>query len=291
MQLPPARPDSEPTELLFYIAKHRLMAVFEKVIRHTLSVIDRPNDELETIEQELRNTYSALPIVFQPRPMTDSVVDSPSVVVTRLCVRSIYQKCLCVLHRKYVARGRQESVQICHDSASDLVRQFLDIYKEFEPGGQLQTERWFMGSITWHDFLLGCTALCLTVCSTEHDAAGPANTAIVDVEGSLELLQKAKAVCEEQSTRSKNTRKVQRLVEATILRCSGHDHRGIPTTQALLHTGQDMRSDTHWQARVSSQGHEDWLWNENTLNPVDDAEWAYMKQFLDLPNGDFVADA
>lgn len=267
------------------------MAIFEKVIRHTLSVIDWPYDELEIIEQELRDTYASLPVVFQPRSMADSIVDSPSVVVTRLCVRSIYQKCLCVLHRKYVARGRVKSVQICQDSASDLVKQFLDIYKEFEPGGQLQAERWFMGSITWHDFLLGCTALCLTVCSTRLDPADPANTAIIDVAGSLELLQKAKDVCEEQSTRSKDTRKVQRLVEATILRCGNYDHGGIPTAQALLHTGQDVQSDAHWQARLSPQGDKDWLWNESTVNPMGDAEWAYMKQFLDLPNEDFMTDA
>ena len=35
--LPPARPDSEPTDILFYIAKHMLMAVFEKVLRLSLS--------------------------------------------------------------------------------------------------------------------------------------------------------------------------------------------------------------------------------------------------------------
>jgi hypothetical protein len=102
LDLPPARPDSEPTELLFYITKHRLITVFEKVLRHTLAVTDRPTDELEMIGQELRGTDAALPIIFQPRFMADSFADSPSVVVTRLCVNAIYQKCLCVLHRKYV---------------------------------------------------------------------------------------------------------------------------------------------------------------------------------------------
>jgi hypothetical protein len=290
VQLPPARPDLEPTELLFYIAKHRLMAVFEKIIRHTLSATDRPSDELEVIEQELRGTYAALPVVFQPRTMADSIVDSPSVVVTRLCVYFIYQKCLCVLHRKHVTRGRQNSVQICYDSALNLVRRFLDIYKEFEPGGQLETERWFMSSITWHDFLLGCTALCLTVCSTRHYAVEPASTAIVDVVGSLELLQNAKAVCEKQSARSRDTRKVRQLVEATILKFSGQDNGGIPTTQISLHSGQDVASSAHWQAIPSPQGDKDWLWNESTIRPVEDTAWAYMEQFLDLPNEDFMTD-
>ena len=291
VQLPSARPDSEPTELLFYIAKHRLMTVFEKIIRHTLSATDWPSDEVEVVDQELRGVYAALPDVFQPRSMADSIVDSPSVVVTRLCVCFIYQKCRCVLHRKHVTRGRQKSVQVCYDAASDLVRQFRDIYQEFEPGGQLETERWFMGSLTWHDFLLGCTALCLTVCSTRHHTAAPASTALVDVMRSLELLQHAKTMCEKQSARSRDTRKVRRLLEATIRELSGQDNDGgTLTMQASLHTGQDSASDAHGQAKPSSQDHSDWLWNESTMRPGDDDAWAYIEQFLDLPNEDFMID-
>ena len=287
-QLPSARPDSEPTEVLFYVAKHRLMAVFEKVIRHTLAAVDRPSNELELIEQELRDTYAALPDIFRPRFMVDSIVDSPSVIVTRLCVCFIYQKCLCVLHRKYIILGRQESIQICQDSASDLVRRFLDIYKEFEPGGQLQTERWLMGSITWNDFLLGCTTLCLTACSVGRYAAELADTATVDVVGTLELLRRAKTVCEKQSNRSRDTRKVQRLAEVTILRFSSQDYGGIPTTEALLNDGQDAASDAQWQTILSTYGDKDWLSNENTTAPLKYSAWEYMEQFLDLPNDDFM---
>lgn len=278
-QLPPPRPDSESTELLFYIAKHRLMVVFEKIIRHTLSATDRSIDELDVIDQELRGTHAALPVVFQPRPIAESIVESPSVVVTRLCVNFIYQKCLCVLHRKHVARGRQNSVQTCHGSASELVKRFLDIYEEFESGGQLETERWFMGSITWHDFLLGCTALCLTVCSTRHCMADPASVAIVDVVGSLEMLRNVEAIFEKQSAGSRDTRKVQRLVEATVLKFSGQDSHG----------GQGVASDSLREATLCSQSDLDWLWDELTTEPVEYTAWANLEYFLDLPNGDFMS--
>lgn len=148
-ELPPARPDSEPTDILFYIAKHKLTAVFEKVLRHTLSTeVNQPTnvDELDT---EIRNTYSALPEILRPRLMADSVVDPPVLIVTRLCVSFMYYKCLCVLHRPYVARGRASSFKSCHEAASSIVRYISDANKEFRPGGQLETERWFMGSITW----------------------------------------------------------------------------------------------------------------------------------------------
>lgn len=290
IQLPRARPATEPTELLFYIAKHRLMTVFEKVIRHTLSATDRPSDELEGIDQEVRRTFTALPAIFHPCPITESVVDTPSIKVTRLCVNSIYQKCLCVLHRKYITRGRQDSLRICYTSASDLVTRFLDVYKEFEPGGQLETERWFMGSITWHDFLLGCMALCLTVCFTRRYSAEPASTAVIDVAGSLHLLQNAKAVCEKHFARSKDTEKVRRLVEATILKFSSQENGSAPATQALSYSGQNEASEVQRHLTPSAQAESDLLWSEGTMNSADDTGWAYLEQFLNLPNEDFIID-
>lgn len=287
VKLPPARPAIEPTELRFYIAKHHLMTVFEKVIRHTLSATDRPNEELEALDKEIRETFAALPVVFQARSMADSVVDSPSVKVTRLCVYFIYQKCLCVLHRKHITRGRQNSLQICHISASDLVRRFLDMYAEFEPGGQLETERWFMSTITWHDFLLGCTAICLTVCYTKYSAADSTSIIIIDVAGSLDLLESAKAVCEGQFSKRRDTKKVRHLIEATILRCSCQDNGNANATNAAFHDGQD--EETSWSA-TAVQADNYWLWPENTTDFTADNGWAFMEHFLDLPNQDLMFD-
>lgn len=285
IELPPARPESEPTELLFYISKHRLMAVFEKILRHSLSVTDQPIEELEMIDQELRNTYEALPPVFKPRPMADSVVDSASVIVTRLCVTFIHQKCLCALHRKYVPRGRLDSVRTCYYSASDLVARFVDMSKEFEPGGQLESERWFMGSISWHDFLLGCTVLSLVICSTRNWEASSACTAIVDVVASIELLQSAKPLLrQQQSADSKDTRKVARLVEATVTKFGD---QGFPLT------GRENPSYAEpWQSMQPSMGdrNTDFLWNEATMWTTEDPTWTYMEQFLELPSDYFMAD-
>ncbi|KAL9611156.1 MAG: hypothetical protein Q9167_004178 [Letrouitia subvulpina] len=284
-ELPSARPTNEPTELLFYIAKHRLMSVFEKVIRHTLAVSDRPSGELEAIDQEIRDTVVGLPAAFQPRPMMDSVVDSPSLMVTRLCVSFIYQKCLCVLHRKYITRGRQISLLVCYSSATDLVGQFLDMYKEFEPGGQLETERWFLGSITWHDFLLGCMALCLAVCYSAHTGVEPADTTFVDIVGSLELLQKAKVACEMRCPTSKDTKKVRRLIEATIMKLSSQRKENIYMDQSSIRNGTP---EACRDATTSAPDKNDQVLGERGVDLTDNTGWAYLEQLLDLPNEDFI---
>jgi hypothetical protein len=225
LQLPTPRPLLEPTEIVFYIAKHKLMAVFEKILRHTLSPPGKSTYEVDIIDAQLRLTYEDLPAVFHPQFMMDSIIATPSLIVTRLCVNAIYQKCICVLHRKSVTEGRPESIQKCYDAATDLVRRFIDVYQEFEPGGQLETERWFRDSITWHDFLLGCTALCLTVCSTRHPISRGSLIAIVDVAASLELLSSAKVVIEQRTTSSGDSQKVRQLTEAIIMKFNDQDYR------------------------------------------------------------------
>lgn len=289
-QLPPARPLTEHTLLVFYIAKDRLMNVFEKVIRHTLSGTESSSDELDTIDAEIRSTLAALPATLQPRPMADSIVDSPSVKVSRLCVYAIYQKCLCVLHRKYINRGRYSSLLICYHSASEIVRQFVDSHSEFEPGGQLETERWLIGSIGWHDFLLGCVALCLTICSTERYTAEIAMHPSIDVPGSTDLLRKANAVLDKKSARSKDTRMAQRLVVATISKFTRQDNGSISANQVPYLNGHNGVAETQPCATVDAFGDSALPWSESIMGPVDDVDWAYLEHILNLPQEDFIID-
>lgn len=149
------------------------MAVFEKVLRHTMATGKNISADADELDTKIRNIYSAFPGILRPRPMADSVVDSSSLIVTRLCVFFVYQKCLCVLHRPYVTRGWGYSTQICCDAASNIVQYFNDTYKEFLPGGQLETERWLMSKITRHDYLLGVMPLCLVLCASSQSIAAP----------------------------------------------------------------------------------------------------------------------
>ncbi|KAH8682714.1 hypothetical protein BX600DRAFT_479184 [Xylariales sp. PMI_506] len=162
-ELPPARSDSEMTQILFFIAKHRFMVIFEKILRHTLSnCLDA--SAAEELDAEVRQSYASLPPRLQPQTMADSVVDPAHIIVTRLCISFLYLKCLCALHRPYILQNREDSIRVAHQAASNLVGDFVDAYHQFAPGGLAYTESWFISSISWHDFLFGVTLLCLILC-------------------------------------------------------------------------------------------------------------------------------
>ena len=300
-ELPPSRPESELTDALFYIAKHRLMEIFEKILRHSLDARTEGPGNPDALDAEIRCIYAALPEILRPRPMADSVVDSSSLVVTRICVDFIYQKSLCVLHRSYVTQGRRKSIQVCYEAAFHIVRDFTDVYVELLPGGQAETERWFLGSITWHDFLLGAISLCLVLCATSENSDG------VDVDRTecLRLLGRARDICNEQSVRSKGTEKLQKFLEA-LLRRFGRGQNGHASWDAgsgngfspdisnmdfanptLSHEAFAAENGTETrpvQGDGSTQLTDDWAWREGTNTVMDDSSWAYLEQFLNLPD-------
>ena len=288
MQLPPERPESEMTDIFFYIAKHRLMTVFEKILRHVLTMgfreIDGPDAEakVESLDRELRSVYSSFPEILSPRPMSASFVDSPALIVTRLCVSFLYQNCLCVLHRPYVARHRLQSILVCYTEASNLLRDFLDAYQETLPGGQMETEHWFMSSLTWHQFLSSAAALCAVLCA----ASQGSGSAEIDVSATLALLGRARAVRTKQAVQSnKDTIKIMSLIETTIRRFGTSPHEGNSNTMIDNGPASDTVQDNFFYMQ------DEWAWNEFTTELVSDSTWTYFEQFLDLPGDNSMADS
>ena len=306
--LPPARPDTELTDIMFYNSKHRLVEVFEKILRHALSTEAEHGASVDELDAELRRKYDALPEILRPRPMTESIVDPPYLMVTRLCVLFMFLKSMCVLHRKHVTQGRVASIQAAYEASSELVKSFVDAYYEFQPGGQNESEMWFMSSLTWNDFLLGSMVLCLVSCATNLEST----TFDIDSAKTMELLRKSQSVCIERANKSKDTQRVRRLVEATISRFAmpvdaatslGSQSGMFPSTiQSNSSYVSSSGNNQQYAANGSGQpygtqpdsmfsGGVDWAWDESVATTIDDVSWSYLEQFLNIPGDDFMANA
>lgn len=287
VQLPPPRPVEDLTPLIFCIVKHKYMAVFEKVLRHALCPSHDSIAELEVIDKEVRETLNGFPDIFKARAMAESIVDSPSLTVTRMCVFLLHHKCLCVLHRRHAARGQICSLKTCYDSSTNMLTRYVDTYKEFAPGGQLESERWFMGSISWHFFLTGVMALCLVLYSTRHPLVGPSSSDIVDVVSTLQVLQDAKEVLDEQVARGRDTKRVQQLVETTIQIFDKRNLNTVTSTDSSLSENQEALVMNDWQATQQIQGVTSSLFEESNSEPTVSYDWMDLEQFLKLPAGQF----
>ncbi|KAH8896266.1 hypothetical protein GQ53DRAFT_852327 [Thozetella sp. PMI_491] len=276
MVLPSPRPETEITGILFYITKHRFMAVFEKILRHVLGNMTNTDSpvyaEVDVLDAELQGVYDALPEILRPRTMAQSIIDSADVIITRLTVSFLYKKCRCVLHRPYVTSFRLPSMKICFDMAVGLVRDFLDAYQECLPGGQLDTQQWFMTSITWHDFLLGVSSLCLALCTGSEGQHCLVNRELV-----MGLLTRAeRALSEQVGHKRKDTARGLSIVRATI-RCFGRQTRP-PSSSAPVRVAMPTGN----QAIEPARDGVDWTLSDEVISPMNDTSWTYLEQFLDL---------
>lgn len=161
--LPPSRSENEGTKLLWFIVKARQMISFSKVCQDALSFSEKSNVEIIALDKEIRDMQDSIPSVLRVSPSVDSPADPPFIVVTRLYVDFISLKSLCVLHRKYMARGNIWSTRCCVEAGTALVRKVIDMFAEFQPGGKLASHRWMLTNFTVNDFLMGVMLLCLIV--------------------------------------------------------------------------------------------------------------------------------
>jgi hypothetical protein len=214
--LPASRSENEATRLLWFIVKERQMIGFSKVCQDALSFKEKSEAEIVQLDNEIREMHTTIPDVLRARPLSESIIDPPFLIMTRLYIDFIHLKSLCVLHRKYMARGNVFSTVSCIEAGTRLVSEFIDMYKEFAPGGQLYLQRWMLGNFTMNDFLLGVMVLCLVVHTRWK--RGSQNSAIDTATESrvLALLEASHAICIEKSSASRDARRVSNAIRLTL---------------------------------------------------------------------------
>lgn len=244
-RLPESRSENEATRLLWFIVKERQMASFSKVCRDALSFREKSEEQILELDQEIRQMQMTIPEVLRTRPLSESIADSPFLIMTRIYVEFIYLKSLCVLHRRYMARGNNFSTRTCIEAGKKLVSQFIDMYKEFASGGQLYTERWMLGNFTMNDFLLGVMVLSLGVHSCRKGRLQQSAIDPITESELLLLLEQSHAICVEKSKASRDARRVAcvvRLILNGAQSVNALPGRRNPASQISLPTSLGMQS-------------------------------------------------
>ncbi|KAK0724148.1 fungal-specific transcription factor domain-containing protein [Lasiosphaeris hirsuta] len=165
-KLPPARPETERTVSLLTVVKARMMDVFATITAAIGSREPISYAEIMRIDKMLKDAHDKIPPILQYRPFRDSIADPVDVIMQRYWLELLYQKSRAVLHRKYMCLGRRDnrymySRKTSIDAAMHTLRHQYDIHYEIQTGGRLSTNRWFMDSLSVHDFLLADMILCL----------------------------------------------------------------------------------------------------------------------------------
>lgn len=219
-ELPPSRSENEPTKLLWFIVKDRMLASFSKVSKDALSFNEKSEAEVYQLDQEIRQVHATTPDILRTRALGDSLADSPFLIMTRLYIEFIHLKSVLVLHRKYMVRGSIFSTVACVEAGKSLVRQFVDMYHERAPGGQLHLGSWMLNNFTMNDFLLGVMVLCLVVHLRRRRRGGQnflrSNGEAATEKELLSLLKRSRDICVEKSPASRDAWRVSHAISLTL---------------------------------------------------------------------------
>jgi hypothetical protein len=172
VELPPSRPDTEFTPMLYTIIRNRVLVVFARVV-DLVSASEQPTyREVLELNETLRNTYEAVPESLKglnlehPGPFENNMM---SVLILRLT----FLKALEMLHRPFLFLARDDPrYESSRTSCIDAALEILDIQHMLEVKSQENRDVWSAPALWWtsswrlsslmnHDFLLATTILVL----------------------------------------------------------------------------------------------------------------------------------
>lgn len=164
--LPPTRPLSDHTLVLYTIVKGKVMDVFKRIVAHTQSLSSPPFETTMMLDVEMREMYNNIPPDYKMKPISRSFMDASSTIMNRCCIELLYLKAIVVLHRRYLDTDTSNSKYAksrcaCLDAALDILSRQADLHQASQPRGQLYEDRWMVSSLTAHDFLLAAMVVCL----------------------------------------------------------------------------------------------------------------------------------
>ncbi|RAH39831.1 Zn(II)2Cys6 transcription factor [Aspergillus brunneoviolaceus CBS 621.78] len=175
--LPPPRAETEFTPVLYLIAKSRLAEVFGRIADHVASTGPTAPTQVVQLDQQLNAAYAGTPAVLKFREVGASVTELPHLVMLRYNLEILYQKSRCILHRRGLGEGRSDprgaaSRAVCLDAAMRLLRHQATIDAQVQPGGVLSRCRWFVTSLTTHDFIFAAMVVCFELHLRRRDGGG-----------------------------------------------------------------------------------------------------------------------
>ena len=164
--IPPSRPPTDPTPMLYYCYKCRFSTTLKRVIRHTLSLQCPPYELTMELDRQLDRDHADIPPSLKWKPLGTSFTDQAVQIINRLNIEITCLKSRAILHRKYLSYRRSDpafdySKRTAIDAALQILSLQAELYSATKPGGRFHDDKFLFSSITLHDFLLAAMIACL----------------------------------------------------------------------------------------------------------------------------------
>lgn len=206
--LPAARPETEASHMLYFLVKSGLMAALEEILKYESSFKVPSDQKVAALDAELRQTHDAVPVPFKLKSMAQSFADTPTVIMMRANIEILFQKSICILHRRNltVELSSFQTIDICTNASIKMLQIQVDLHREAQPDGQLHEDRWMLSSLNTTDFFLA--AMILSLVLLQERSRGFGQDSERDIQRKLEMLDKSLLIFDAQKLVSNQARKI-----------------------------------------------------------------------------------
>lgn len=176
--MPPGRPSDEPTPISYMNCKVKLCLELGHILQATSRIKDQVHyDEILRFDARLRELKTEMPPHLKLQPLDGSHAPM-TLVIARYNLDILSLKIMCLLHRKYMSRARQNpryahSRRSAIEASLDTLRHLETLHRESQPNGRLHAIKWFVTSIATRDFLLPAMLILLEL---HFDSSGDTST-------------------------------------------------------------------------------------------------------------------
>lgn len=170
-ELPPSRPDTFQTSILYLREKKRVLSVSRKVYDLTSTTKPYSYEDVMGLDAAINDVKKAIPPSLQLKPLT--ILTNPVIWTRQMSLSIILAEAQCVLHRRYLTPGRTDpryshSRMTCIEAALQMLEHQSTFNREKDRGGKLYEHRWKYNSLINYDFLLAATLLSVDL---DHDVS------------------------------------------------------------------------------------------------------------------------
>ncbi|KAK1519400.1 fungal specific transcription factor domain-containing protein [Colletotrichum costaricense] len=237
VKLPPERPmtEVERTPVMYTIVKSRLVVVFSDIVSRMASRSSPDYGEVLRLDERLERAHEEIPPVLRDRSFTLSVEDTVDLIMQRLWIELMYLKARIVLHRRYFTLGRKDirfahSRFACINAATKILEIQFNVNEEYKPGGRLSRERWFVSSLSTHDFLLADMMLCLELSHLLRPEGRNTTGIHIDKEPLLSILQASRDIWKSNRKDSSEAVRAFKILSRMLSLSTGDHYESTPET-------------------------------------------------------------
>ena len=163
--LPPSRPETDVTPVLYSLARKRLDQLNGLISDIVNDTKDHPYEEIMELDKKVQEAEASLPPSFRWQALSQSFMILPQIIMHRIFLQLAIQRVLIWLHRKYLTPSfagpqTEHSRTTCVQAAIKILEFQQMIEEETKVGGLLFPMRWaFTSSRSQAVFLLGLSIL------------------------------------------------------------------------------------------------------------------------------------